>query len=178
MTVAHQTNLPFHLLTFLGQTRGGPKLTADRAGALRLAQEVMGGLFGQMQPPLPFGAWAARLLPPPPFGLTRSRSRNRLRARNWTLARSGCRARFRRSRRCARQAVDRGRFGFAPELLLLQPGQLPVERFALLHTPAHQHQQLRDDPLGGQSSLFPLLLALDRAAMLGLIIMNGPSITP
>src|SRR5208282_1331039 len=98
MTVAHQTNLPFHLLTFLGQARCGPKLAADRAGALSRGQEVMGGLFGQMQTPLPFGAWAARLLPSAPFGLTRSPSRNRLRVRNGTLARSGCRARFRRSR--------------------------------------------------------------------------------
>jgi hypothetical protein len=62
--------------------------------------------------------------------------------------------------------------------LLLQPSQLPFERFELLHIPADQDQQLRDHPFGGQSSFFPLPLALDSSGMLGPIIMRGLSITP
>jgi hypothetical protein len=62
--------------------------------------------------------------------------------------------------------------------LLLQPSQLPFERFDLLHAPADPDHQLRDDLFGGQRSLFPLLLALDRAGMLGPIIMSRLPITP
>src|ERR1019366_4577859 len=79
VSAAHQVHLPFDLLTGLRQARGGPKLAADRAGALRLSQGVMGGLFGQMQTPVPFGAWAARLLPPASWGPNRSTSPKRLR---------------------------------------------------------------------------------------------------
>jgi hypothetical protein len=70
-----------------------------------------------------------------------------------------------------------GRFGFAPELLLLQPGQLPFERSDLWHTPSDQNQQLRDDPLADARSLFPLLFALDGPGVLLTIIMSGLSIT-
>ena len=94
-----QVHLPFDLLTLLRQARGGPKLAADRAGALPLAQGVMGGLFGQMQTPVPFGAWAARLLPPAAWGRSRSPSPNRLRPRWDPLGRSDRRARFGRSLR-------------------------------------------------------------------------------
>jgi hypothetical protein len=73
--------------------------------------------------------------------------------------------------------VGLGRFGFAPELLLLEPSQVPFERSDLLHTPSDQNQQLRDDPLGGSILLFPLLLALDRSGMLAPIIMSRLSIT-
>ena len=177
VSAAHQVHRPFDLLTGLRQARGGPKLAADRAGAPRLSQGVMGGWFGQRQTPVPFGAWAARLLPPAPFGLTRSPSRSQLRARNWTLARAGCRAPFRRSRQCARQAVL-GRFGFAPERLLLQPSQLPFKGSDLLPRPAHPYHPLREDLFGGQRSLFPWLLAQDRAGMLGPIIMSRLPITP
>jgi hypothetical protein len=74
--------------------------------------------------------------------------------------------------------VGPARFGFAPKLLLVQPGQLPFERFELLHTPADHEHQLRAGALGGQSLGFPLLLALDRSGMLGPVIMSGLSITP
>ena len=137
----------------------------------------MGGLFGQMQTPVPFGAWAARLLPPASWGPNRSTSPNRLRPRWDTLGRSDRRARFGRSLREAHQAVL-GRFGFAPELLLLQPSQLPFKGFDLLPIPAHPYHQLREELFGGQRSLFPLLLALDRAGMLGPIIMSRLPITP
>ena len=71
MPAAHQAHLPFDLLTLLSQARVGPKLAADRAGALRLSQGVMGGLFGQIQTPVPFGALAARLLPSAALGGSR-----------------------------------------------------------------------------------------------------------
>ncbi len=78
MKVAHQTHLPFNLLTLLGQARFGPNLAAERAGALGLGEGVMGGCFGQMQTPSPLGAFAARLLPPASFGLRSSPRRSGL----------------------------------------------------------------------------------------------------
>jgi hypothetical protein len=62
--------------------------------------------------------------------------------------------------------------------LLLQPSQLPFKGFDLLPIPAHPYHQLREELFGGQRSLFPLLLALDRAGMLGPIIMSRLPITP
>src|SRR5271166_2898274 len=78
MTAAHQAHLPFNLLTLLSQARDGPNLAADRAGALSLRQGVVGDSLGQMQTPLPLGAFGAGLLPPASLGGSRSPSRSQL----------------------------------------------------------------------------------------------------
>src|SRR5260370_26050036 len=137
----------------------------------------MNDLFGQIQPPTAFRSWAATLLPPAAFGLGIPSRRRGRSSRLGLLCRSCRRARFGGSLRRGRLAVGLGRFGFTPKLLLLEPSQLPFERSDLLHTPSDQNQQLRDDPLGGLSLFFPLLLALDSSDMLAPIIMSRLAIT-
>jgi hypothetical protein len=62
LPMPHQAHLPFNLLTLLGQAQLRPQLAAPGASPLGLTEPVLDDALGQIQAPLPLGAFAPALL--------------------------------------------------------------------------------------------------------------------
>jgi hypothetical protein len=152
----------FDFLTLLRHADFGINLMANGAGALLFTEPMMDLLYGQVRTEPPFGAFGARLL----AWLSLALSRWRLGALFGALA--------------GRWGGWRRRpsgFGFAAEVLLVEPSHLPGELPDLFRAVSQQYQQLLDEPLGRQGPRFPPLFPLQGPGMHPAIVMGGLAVT-